>query len=397
MTNIASIEPVGERTVATNKGELRSEVSSQWWNRPDDEKFLSLSELAAYTKKRADESQADVIRNRDIAFVAPAEVSGIEDTYPLHVGLPTGDLVTPSHWSFGQLCTLAKAPAGYLRTLPSQLVADNLTWGYRRNREAEDVKAYYRPNADLRAITGPDYGRITDYEVVQAVRNIAGDGTGDTNWKVPGVMNWGSNSYNPHVDITKETTTLFASDRDVFLFLVDDLHPIEIGKLPNGDPDLIFRGFYVWNSEVGSRSLGIATFYLRGVCQNRLLWGVEGFKELILRHSKNAPDRFVYEANPALESFAEGSTQRLLEGVTAAKEAKIAKDDDEALQFLNNRGFSRSKSREILSTIEEEEGRKGRTAWDFAQGITAVARKVPQQDTRLTFERTAQKILDKVA
>ena len=25
--------------------------------------------------------------------------------------------------------------------------------------------------------------------------------------------------------------------RDVFIFLVDDLNPIEIGKLPNGEPD----------------------------------------------------------------------------------------------------------------------------------------------------------------
>lgn len=50
-------------------------------------------------------------------------------------------------------------------------------------------------------------------------------------------------THNPHVDITKETTTLYASDRDVFLFLVDDTHPIEAGRLPNGDPDLFFRGF----------------------------------------------------------------------------------------------------------------------------------------------------------
>jgi hypothetical protein len=41
----------------------------------------------------------------------------------------------------------------------------------------------------------------------------------------------------------QNTTTLYASDRDVFLFLVDDTHPIEAGRLPNGDPDLYFRGF----------------------------------------------------------------------------------------------------------------------------------------------------------
>jgi hypothetical protein len=29
-------------------------------------------------------------------------------------------------------------------------------------------------------------------------------------------------THNPFVDVTKDTTTLYASDRDVFLFLVDD-------------------------------------------------------------------------------------------------------------------------------------------------------------------------------
>lgn len=70
-------------------------------------------------------------------------------------------------------------------------------------------------------------------------------------------------THNPYVDVTKDTTTLYASDRDIFLFLVDDTHPIEAGRLPNGEPELFFRGFYAWNSEVGSTTLGIATFYLR--------------------------------------------------------------------------------------------------------------------------------------
>ena len=57
-------------------------------------------------------------------------------------------------------------------------------------------------------------------------------------WKVPGVLDWASMTHNPFVDISKDTTTLYASDRDVFLFLVDDTHPIEAGRLPNGEPDL---------------------------------------------------------------------------------------------------------------------------------------------------------------
>ncbi|AOW49721.1 hypothetical protein A4R89_10165 [Acetobacter ascendens] len=97
------------------------------------------------------------------------------------------------------------------------------------------------------------------------------------------------------MDITKETTMLYASDRDAFLLLVDDTHPIEAGRLPNGDSDLYFRGFYAWNSEVGSKSVGIASFYLRGVCQNRILWGVENFEQITIQHSKFAASRFMHQ------------------------------------------------------------------------------------------------------
>jgi hypothetical protein len=53
---------------------------------------------------------------------------------------------------------------------------------------------------ELRAVTGPDYGRIYDHELVAAVQRIAVNGTGDTRWKVPGVLDWSTGVYNPLVD-----------------------------------------------------------------------------------------------------------------------------------------------------------------------------------------------------
>ena len=54
---------------------------------------------------------------------------------------------------------------------------------------------------------------------------IAGNCTGDTRWKVPGVLDWSTMVHNPQVDTTKDTTTLYASDRDVFVFLCDEASP----------------------------------------------------------------------------------------------------------------------------------------------------------------------------
>ena len=91
-------------------------------------------------------------------------------------------------------------------------------------------------------------------------------------------------------------STLYASGRYVFLFLIDDLNPIEAGRLFDRSPDLYFRGFSCWNSEVGAKMLGMASFYLREVCQNRNLRDVEVFEEITIRHSKYAANRFAREA-----------------------------------------------------------------------------------------------------
>lgn len=377
------------------KGGSDQTVSRQWLARPADEKFLSLGDLRDAVAARREASVEARVSCRSIEFVAP-EPTSIEQTHDMTVGLPDGREVAPSHWSFNQLAGLAKAPAGYLRTLPSQIAADAMTYGMRINRDVDDVKIYSAGDT-LMAATGPDYGRIFDQEVVEAVMQVAGNGIGDARWKVPGVLDWQSGKYDPEVPVSTDTTTLFASDRDVFMFLVDDRNPIEVGKLPNGDPDLMFRGFYVSNSEVGRSSLRLAAFYLRAVCANRILWGVEGFEELTMRHSKLAPTRFVEQARPALASFAEGSVRRLMEGVDKAKAAKVAADDDAMLDFLQNRKFSRSRATAIMEAVERGEDRKARTVWDVAQGITAVARNVPNTDDRVELEREAQKLLDKVA
>ena len=306
--------------------------------------------------------------------------------------------IAPTHWSFGQLCSLVGAPARYLRELPAPLAGINMQHGLLSHR-AELVKTLETDDGrvELRALTGPDYGRIWDHELVAAVMKIAGNGTGDTMWKVPGVLDWGTMTHNPFVDITKDTTTLYASDRDVFLFLVDDTHPIEAGRLPNGEPDLYFRGFYCWNSEVGSKTLGIASFYLRAVCMNRNLWGVEGFEEITIRHSKFAAARFAHEAAPALTTFANSSPAPFVAGIKAARERIVARTDDDRESFLRKRGFSKAETGKIIETVLQEEGRPPESIFDFVQGMTAHARTKPHQDGRLELEAKAKTLLEKAS
>ncbi|WP_374651003.1 DUF932 domain-containing protein [Dongia sp.] len=384
----------GGYKVDVTRGERICRVSSEWYSRPHDERFLSLGELAGAVRGRAECSRTRVVESALIHVEANRS-----DPERLSLILPGAEApVVPTHWSFGQLAAQVGAPAAYLRQLPAALAGINLQYGLTSNR-AEQIKTLETDDGrvELRAVTGPDYGRIYDYELVEAVQRIAGNGTGDTRWKVPGVLDWSTGIYNPRVDITRDTTTLYASDRDVFLFLVDDLNPIEAGKLPDGSPDLFFRGFYCWNSEVGAKTLGMASFYLRAVCQNRNLWGVEDFEEITIRHSKYAASRFAHEAAPALLNFANSSPTPFINGIKAARERIVARTDEDRSDFLRRRGFSKAETGKIIEAVLAEEGRPPESIFDFVQGITAIARDKPHQDARLDMEAKAKKLLDRAA
>lgn len=380
--------------VDVSRGQRIGRVSSEWFQRPADERYLSLSDLHRSVKSRAERSRARTLESREVRVEARRE-----DADRLSVLLPgEPEPVAPTHWSFGQLSQLVGAPAGYLRGLPALIAGINLQYGL-SNHRAEMVKTYTTEEGrtELRAVTGPDYGRIHDHELVEAVMRIAGNGTGDTRWKVPGVLDWSTMRHNPMVDVTRDTTTLYASDRDVFVFLCDDLNPIEAGRLPDGSPDLYFRGFYAWNSEVGARALGIASFYLRAVCANRNLWGVEDFEQITVRHSKYAAARFAGEAAPALTRFADSSATGFIQGVRAARQKIVARTEEDRADFLRKRGFGKAETAKVISTVLAEEGHPPASVFDFVQGITAVARSEPRQDARLDLELRAKKLMDGVA
>jgi len=384
----------GAYKIDIGRGERIGRVSSEWFSRPDDERYLSLSALHAAVRARSARARTRTVETRALRVEASRD-----SAERLALTVPgRAEPIAPTNWSFGQMCSLVGAPASYLRQLPAPLAGINLQHGLLSHR-AEQVKTLEAEDGrvELRAVTGTDYGRIWDHELVEAVMRIAGDGAGDTRWKVPGLLDWSAMTHNPYVEVTKDTTTLYASDRDVFLFLVDDTHPIEAGRLSNGDPDLYFRGFYCWNSEVGSKTLGIASFFLRAVCMNRNIWGAEGFEEISIRHSKFAGNRFAHEAAPALARFVDSSPTPFVSGIRAAREQIVARKDDDREAFLRKRGFSKPETEKIIATVLDEEGRPPESVFDFVQGITALARTKPHQDARLELEGKAAKLIASVS
>jgi hypothetical protein len=357
-------------------------ASTQWATRPADQRFTSLTSLHEHVSTVRDRSHAKALSSRALTAV-PVE----GDHRALAVVGPNGGPVDVTHWAFTQLAQRAGAPAGYLRELPGAMAADCLNYGLHHKHDSMDLGVLLYQNggpAELRAITGPNYGRIWNTTITKALHERFGDGvTGD--FRVPG-------EFGEAVEIGKANTTLYASDRDMFVFLADEEHRIEVPNRRDGQPGSMARGFFVWNSEVGAQALGIATFLFDYVCKNRIVWGATGYNEVRIRHTSSAPHRWLEEVAPAIEAYAQSSTQGIQDGIAKARQHRI----DHVDEFLAKR-FTRSLVGPIKAAHMADEQRPIETLWDVVTGVTAHARGIQYQDERVKLEREAGKLMDAVA
>lgn len=359
-------------------GTTLNAASKQWASRSNDERYLSIAELKDAVLKRRHESWTSTPSVNDLRMV-------VQDGLKVEVYDPTYGQrrqLEASHWGFGQLAQYAKAPAAYLRTLPDELVAINLQWGLERNALRPDTLLLAQSNGHntLRSMTSTSYGRIWDSQVVEAVERINQDGR----WKIPAASYATSNP--------KRATTLYASDRDIFVFLIDDTRPIEV----NGEA--LYRGFYTWNSEVGAATFGLTTFLYRYVCDNRIIWGATDVKELTIKHTGGAPERFAYEGAKYLKQYAYETTRNVVHQIEAATKYEIpqASEKGKVEEWLQNRGFTASIAKNAVESAQVEEG-QARSLWDIVNGITAHARTIPNTDDRVTLERQAGKLMNLVS
>lgn len=370
-------------------------ASQQWMSRPDDQRFESLISLDAYCTDLRNRSNSRVLSSRKLE----AQPIG-DDNKGLVLFDQNADMHDITHYAFGQLASRSGAPAGYLRDLPSPLAADCINYGLKFNRAAEDIgilsTAYDRTSwpraapttpalASLRAVTGPNYGRIWNSTITSALVARFGDGiTGD--FKVPG-------EFGKDVKISKANTTLYASDRDMFVFLADEKRRITVPNRRAGMHGDFARGFIVWNSEVGDATLGFAMFLFDYVCCNRIIWGAQDYNEVRIRHTAAAPDRFIEEISPILEAYSKASDTGIVNCIAAAQEAKIENIDD----FLKNRRFTKGQISNVKAAFVTDEQRPMETVFDVVTGVTAYARAIPYQDERVRLEREAGRMMDLAA
>lgn len=377
---------------------ILTQASKEWATRRDDERFLSLTELSQSMKAIRTNSMQTIGDVRNLK-ARPSEDGGLEFVSA------KGNPAVMTNYAFGQMAasissnTGSPFPAGFVQSLPAPLAADLINHGISTMGEEEQRQLLLTKldsGLSIRAFNSPTYGRIWNHQVAEALETRFGNGR-DGDFKIPG-------EFGKQVPITKKNTTIYGGDRSMFVFLADEEHKIEVPNRRNGETGLLSRGFFVWNSEVGDNTLGVATFYFDYACSNRIVWGVEGFKEVKIRHSLKAPERFLDEVGPMLTlltTAAAGPTEQIIQ---SAQRTKITEETDAGKRQADIEKFFKShldlgprQLKAINAVHVEEEDRPIETLWDAQVGITAFAKSIPYQQERVTMERLGGKILDLVA
>ena len=248
-------------------------------------------------------------------------------------------------WSFSQLCRLA----GVNRDTVNRLTSDTASQVFKETipRNTTKPMQLYTEGDTLRSIHGTAYTRVHDADLVSILQDYAVD-------------------FQPPQQGMNGATGLYCGEQDMFCFLIDPAGWTDI------DGEAFAPGFFLWNSEVGRRSLGIQTFWFQAVCQNHIVWDAVEVSEFTRKHTANVHDSL-------------GDIRRIIEGLVAKRDErkdgfarviakamreKLGADADETFKALLKHGIPRGAAKQALE-IAAKQGRF--TIFSLVDALTRLA------------------------
>ena len=137
----------------------------EWASRPHDERYASVHALHEAARARRRQLEERTIETGEFRTEADGEALTLRETSNRTAAL--------THWSFGQLATIAGAPPNYLRTLPASIASNAINYGLQRNRR-DQHQLFVEPTAPwtVHAITSPRYARVHHDELAGRVLDL---------------------------------------------------------------------------------------------------------------------------------------------------------------------------------------------------------------------------------
>lgn len=335
-------------------------ASRQLFSRPPDEMFATLSDLhrhclairdkSACLKEKATEFQP-VVSNGTVAVqcngYAPCRLND---------------------WSLTQLCGLAAAAKETINRLQPTTAAIALTeLLHQRTGNQTDLQALVYDSQVIRALNGERYSRLWNADVVSMLREFATD-------------------FTPPQKGFNGATGVYAGEQDMFCFLIDPTGWVEI------EGEAFAPGFFVWNSEVGRRTVGISTFWFQAVCANHIVWDVIEFKEFTRRHTGNVAQSLSEIRNlvEALTKLRDRRKDGFAKVIRKAMETAYGRTSEEVVQLLAKAGFNAALAKRATQIARE----KGKfSLWSVVDALTQLARETSFAGSRTTADEQASKLL----
>jgi hypothetical protein len=374
-------------------------ASSQWADRPADERFWNLEELR---------SACDVARrNSQTATVPMQDLSAVVLPGGSEVGLlgPRGNPSRFSHYAFGQFCGTVKAPASYLRQLPAPVAAECLNVGISRSDAGDRDLLFHRNGGlTLRASLSGVYDRVWDSDVCELLQKLDG-------WRAPAGRWVGEQQGQSRIATAEDilpgqiniapgdkiaASGLYASDHDMFAFLVAPDRVIS-----DGAGGSLMRGIFARNSEVGDSSLVFTFFLMQAVCGNHIVWNATGVHEIRVRHVGEGTLRKAFRGfSTQLRAYHDAAPEEE-RGIRAARDLVLGNTKqevlDEILRYCRTHSIplGNAKISRGLDVAESHEDWYGnpRTLWAAVAGITQASQETGFADDRAEVDRAAGKLL----
>ena len=119
--------------------------------------------------------------------------------------------------------------------------------------------------------------------------------------------------------------------QDMFCFLIDPNGWTDIGG------ELFAPGFFVWNSEVGRRTVGISTFWYQSICGNHIVWDAVEVTEITRRHIAECatPLAQIRQAIEQLAKKRDERKDRFAKVVAKAMQTPYGQDREQTQRLLS--------------------------------------------------------------
>ncbi len=334
-------------------------ASDELFKRSPDEVFPDLKTLYHHCHEQK--------RNATERWHAPSDIRPILHEFSPVLNLGEDGDHTLNNWSFTQLCQIAKVAKDTVNKVRPETAVDILMDTLPSGTKPLQ---FLTEGSHLRSIHGSTYTRLFNADLLGVVNEFATD-------------------FQPAQEGIGKNSGLYCGEQDLFVFLIDPTGWTEI------EGEAFAPGFFLWNSEVGKRTVGIQTFWFQAVCQNHIVWDATDVTEFSRKHTARVHDS-LDPIRHHVEQLAKKRDERrdgFVNVIQKAMKEKLGKDDEEALKQLTKRGFNQNLAKEALR-IAKQQGEF--TVFSIVDALTRLASQNPNAGERTELDTKASRLLSLV-